>query len=74
MSNQDVTYDTPIQIQQVKPDGTQIMVVGTGSTLEIDGSLVVGFGHPAMPAIPTADGTYRISVTSGVATWVADAS
>jgi hypothetical protein len=72
MSNQDVSYNTPIQLQQVKPDGTQLLVVGTGGTLEIDGTLVLG--TIALPALPTSNGFYRIQISSGVASWVTDAS
>lgn len=63
MSNFDVSYDTPIQIQQPKPDGTQIMVVGTAAQLNVDGTLTIG-SHA--PANATATGTVgTITYASG---------
>lgn len=74
MSNFDVSYNTPIQIQQVTPAGTQIMVVGPGGTLEVDGTVTVATSTPSSSSAAgtvgtiTWDATY-VYVCTATNTW-----
>lgn len=52
----DPTYNNPIEIQQPL-NGTQTMVVGTGATLEIDGTLTVATSTPASSSATGTTGT-----------------
>ena len=62
MSNPAV--NTEIYTTQPNLDGSQSLVIGTGSSLAFGNGMV-------LPAPPTANGTYNLVVLSGVATWTA---
>lgn len=62
--------NTAIYISQPNGDGSQTMTVDTGGVLQItNGSLVVG--TIAVPALPTTNGVYQLTISGGVATWTA---
>jgi len=61
--------NTAIYLGQPEADGTQTLTVDTNGTLAVtNGAIVIGSG-PAIPALPTGNGVYNLTVSSGVATW-----
>lgn len=73
MSNENVAYDIPIQIQ--RPVGsTQTMVVGANGTLEVDGILTVATTAPSTATSTGVKGTIafdtsNIYVCTATNTW-----
>lgn len=62
-------YETVIYTTPPAADLSQTLVVGAGGTLDVSAGTLL-LGTVALPNLPTGNGTYHISITSGVATWV----
>jgi hypothetical protein len=69
-----MAVDTSYQPGIYKEQGGNKLVVKTGASVEIYGSIAVQSGGSItgyLPTLPTGDGDYVLHVASGVLSWVA---